>query len=538
MAHPTTWMWFVYNAGAIRCLRVRRRNEGVHETIPMTQFWFNSKAIVTYAVSLLALAEIIDLTIVSVAIPQMMGALGADIDSIAMVTTSYIVAAAVFIPLTGLVIRKYGMKRIFLLSATLFTISSVLCGIATSLPQMICFRILQGVGGAFLPSLAQSYIAQTYSGKDRENMMSLFGLIIVMGPVLGPVLGGALSENLSWRWIFYVNVPICGLGFLLALVFMEKENIEDVKIDYISFLFMAMGIGFLEYFIDEGNRHLWLHSIEMIIILAIALLSLTFFIWRGLLGKSVINFRLFTNFNFIMSCFAIFMFTMIMTGALAYFPTMLQQIYRYPVDTAGYITAPRGIAAIISAPLIPLIVRRIGMKMTMFTGMTTFTLSCFMLANFAPAVSRHHILITVIIQGFAMMAFYIPIMQICFVGFSEALSTDVSGVFNFFRNFSCSVGNSICATIISHQSQINYHNLSSHISPYANGFIWWQQRLPHLSEQLQVGIAEAKILAQGLFLSYLHSYYFFGFLLLCLLWIPFTLKQPAIDDQSHHQLLH
>ena len=358
----------------------------------MSNFWFDSKAIVVYAVGLLALAEIVDLTIVGVAIPQIMGSLGTDLNTVAMVTTSYVVAAAIFIPLSGLVTRKYGMKRVVLVSAALFTISSVLCGIATSLPEMVFFRLMQGMGGAFLPSIAQAYIARSYSGKDAQKMMTLYGLIVVMGPVLGPVLGGALTENLSWRWVFYVNVPIAVPGFLLILFFMEKEITEYVKIDYTSLLFMALGIGCLEYFIDEGNHNNWFDSIEMIIILSISLVSLTFFIWRGLLGKCVTNLHLFKNLNFVLSCFAMFMFMVIVTGALAYFPTMLQQVYLYPVDLAGYITAPRGIAAVIAAPLIPRLANKIGTTFTMFFGALVFSISCFMLAGYGIKISQSYII--------------------------------------------------------------------------------------------------------------------------------------------------
>lgn len=501
--------------------------------MPITNFWFNSKAIVVYAVSLLALAEIVDLTIVAVAIPQIMGALGADLDSIALVTTSYIVAATGFIPLSGIVIRKYGMKRVVLVSAFIFTLSSILCGMATSLMAMIFFRILQGIGGAFLPSVAQSYIANNYSGEERQKMMSLFGLIVVMGPVLGPLLGGALCENMSWRWIFYVNVPICSVGALLVLFFMKKDSVEHIKIDHLSFVFMMLGLGCLEYFIDQGNRHNWLESIQMIIILCVSILSLTFFIWRGLLGKSVANLSLFKNRNFVISCAVMFIFMMMVTGSLAYFPTMLQQVYNYPVDTAGYITAPRGIAAILATPMVPIITNRIGMRITMVLGMFFFAMACFMLAGFAPEVSERYILMTMILQGFSMMCFFVPVLQICFVGFSEDQSSDVSGLFNFFRNFACSVGNSICATIVSHQVQVTYHGMGTYISPYATGFSWWRQNLSNVSEQIQVAIAQGQMMAQGLLVSYLDSYYIFGVLLLLIMWTPLMLKQPKIGGPTH-----
>lgn len=503
----------------------------------MDNIWFNKDSIITYAVSLLALAEIIDLTIVPVAIPQIMGSIGADLDSVAMVTTCYIVAAAVFMPLAGPVIKKFGMKRVILISAFLFTFSSILCGLATSLSAMLLFRVMQGIGGAFLPPVAQAYIAETYKGEKSQQMMTLWGSIIVMGPVIGPVLGGALTENYSWRWIFYVNVPICVISFLLILIFMRNDDArQDVKIDQPSFFFMAIGIGCLEYFLDQGDRYNWFESTNMVVIFAISLLSLFFFAWRGFLGKSVVNFKLFKNVNFSLCCFAMFCFMALSIGSRTYFPTMLQQVYYFQVDTAGYITVPRGVAGIVAALLTPLLVKKIGLRITMFLGVLIYAIACFIMANFGWTFNKNDIIFTMILQGFAMMAFFIPLMQACFIGFSDEESRDASGVFNFFRDFACSVGTSAAATIVSHQMQVNYHDLAKHVSPYSHGFSWWTQSLAHVPEQLQIAIAQAKMMTQGSLISYLDLYYFVGIALLLMLWVPFILKQPDFDTPPPHVL--
>ncbi|HCY38490.1 MAG TPA: MFS transporter, partial [Neisseriales bacterium] len=208
-----------------------------------TSFWLEPRSIVAYAVMLLALAEIIDLTIVAVAVPHIMGSLSANLSEVSLTMTSYIVAAAVCIPLTGLVTRKFGTKKVILVSAILFLFSSVLCGLSTSVTEMVIFRLMQGVGGAFLPSIAQSYISRSFTAEEQPKMMTVYSLIMVMGPILGPIFGGYLAENLSWRWCFYINVPICITSFVLIWRNMKKEVQEPVKIDYISFAFMAFGIG-------------------------------------------------------------------------------------------------------------------------------------------------------------------------------------------------------------------------------------------------------------------------------------------------------
>ncbi len=498
-----------------------------------TSFWLERRTIVAYAVSLLALAEIIDLTIVAVAVPHIMGSLNANLSDVSLTMTSYIVAAAVCIPLTGLVTRKFGTKHVILASAVTFMIASILCGISTSLTEMVLFRLLQGVGGAFLPSIAQSYISRSFTPEEQPKIMTAYSLCIVMGPVLGPILGGVLSESLSWRWIFYINVPICIAGFVLIWKNMENKIEENVKIDYTSFAFMALGVAFLEYFIDEGNSNNWLDSMQMIIVLTTAIILLIFFAWRGILGKSVINFEVFKNVNVMLCCVAMFIFMLLLSASMAYFPTMLQQSFGYPVDTAGLITAPRGLVALFAAPIIAKLMGVVDPRRILFCGLLISAVGSFMLASYAPQVSQFYIICSVIVQGIGMMAFFIPIMQILFIDVSESIHNDISGIFNFFRNMASSVGTSVAATIIAHQMQVTYHDMGSHVSLYDRGYQIWSQSLGNTPEQMKLVIAQANVMGQGAFVSYLDVYFITGVIMLCTLWLPFVLKRPQRGAAIH-----
>ncbi len=500
---------------------------------PNSSFWLEPRTIAAYAVSLLALAEIVDLTIVAVAIPNIMGSLSANLSEVSLTMTSYIVAAAVCIPLTGLVTRKFGTKQVVLASTIMFGVSSILCGMSTSLTQMIIFRLLQGIGGAFLPSIAQSYIAQNFTPEEQPKIMTVYSLCVVMGPIIGPIFGGVLTEHLNWRWVFYVNVPICIAGFMLVLAFMEEKPLEDVKIDYISFLFMALGVGFLEYFIDEGNSNNWFDSFSMIIVLTCSILLIIFFIWRGLLGKSVIKLQIFTNLNFVFSCLTMLIFILMVSASMAYFPTMLQQSFGYPVDTAGIITAPRGLVAFIAAPIVARLTGKFDPRKIMFFGLLTFAISSFMMSKFAPSVGQINVLMVALVQGVGMMAFFIPIMQIVFIDIPPHLQGDASGVFNFFRNIGSSIGTSISSTIISQQMQVTWHDMSGHISPYDRGYQWWSQNLANSPDQIKAAIAQINIMTQGSLVSYLDSFYIFGVCLLLILWLPFILKRPKPGNAGH-----
>lgn len=495
-------------------------------------FWSEDRTIIALALSMMALAEIIDLTIVAVALPNIMGALSANIDEISLTITSYIVAAAIFIPLTGFVTSKFGVKRVALISALLFGISSILCGLATSVTEMVIFRLMQGVGGAFMPSLVQGYIANNFDGAERAKMMTVFSSCVVLGPIIGPVMGGAIAENMNWRWIFYVNVPICVIAFFIIQVLMDDTEIQPVKADYVSFLFMAIGFGCLEYFLDEGNSNNWFESNLLIIVIVSAILFISFFIWRGLLGKSVVNFNLFKHKNFVLSCIAVFVFMILMVGALNFFPTLLQQGYGFPVDTAGYITAPRGLAAFIAAPIFMRLGQKIDPRILMSVGIVLFTFASYILSTFSVVKNMNLIIITSLIQGAGMMGFFVNIMQLTYTNLPAELNSDASGVFNFFRNIGSSIGTSIASTIISHQQQVSWHDMAGHISMHSTTYLNWGKQLIG-TEKIQD--AALQVQQQSFFIANVDVYHYAMLGSLSLFLIPFLLDKPK--PGSHEMMM-
>ena len=503
--------------------------------------WLEPKVIVCYALSLLALAEMIDLTIVTIAVPQIMSSLNTNLDSIAMVATSYIIAAAIFTPLTGIAVKKIGTRKVVLIASSVFGITSVLCGLAETLPEMIVFRLLQGAGGAFLPSIAQGYIEKTFHGTRLEKpMLTVFACILVLGPILGNILGGALTAELNWRFIFFINVPVCVVGFILVLLFMERTQPKTVNFDYSSLFLMALGLGTLEFFIDQGNRYNWFDSMTMVIIFSISMVSILSFIVRGVLGSSVVNFKLFNaqHINFMFNTFGVFCISILITTGMAYFPTMLQQIYNYPVDTAAYITAPRGVAVLLSAPIVLLLSNSIGLRETMLIGIVSFAYGCIMLAHSGPIPNIDQLVLSTVLQGFGLMAIFIPLLQLCNVGVSQDEREDASGVFNFFRIFGVSIGNSLAATLLSHQLNVSHQDLAANISPYANGYGWWAQNLLGTTDEIKVVAANMLVTHQSALISYLDVFYWTGSILLWLCWIPFLLKKPNHEKQGLIGLMH
>lgn len=497
-------------------------------------FWLQTRTILALALSILTLAEIVDLTIVSVALPNIMGALGANLNEISLTITSYIVATAIFIPLTGMVTAKYGVKKVVLVSAFLFGVSSVLCGLASTVGEMVIFRVIQGIGGAFLPSMTQAFIVNEFEGEDRSKVMTIFSSCVVLGPIIGPALGGAIAEHASWRWVFYVNVPICLIGFLVALFLMKdpKDDLESskVKTDYISFIYMAIGIGCLEYFIDEGNQKNWFDSHELIIVLTTAIIFVAFFIWRGLRegGGTVVNFRVFKYRNYVLCCLAVWLFMITIIGALGFFPTLLQQGYGFPVDTAGYITAPRGIASFMAAPIFMYLSRKIDGRVLMLSGLGVFAISTYMLTTFSVVFNSKLILLTVMLQGVGMMGVFTQLMQLSYTNIPPQYNSDAAGIFNFFRNIGNSVGTSIASTIISRQQQVSWHDMASKLSLHKSSqYLTWSGHFPIKSAAPVV--ASMQVQSQAFVIANLDVFYlsFVGIFLIA--WIPFLLDKPSKD---------
>lgn len=498
-------------------------------------FWSEPRSIVAIAVCFLALAEIIDLTIVAVAIPHLMGALGCNIQEVSLVTTSYIVSAAVFIMLTGYVSSRFGSKKVILISSIIFGVSSILCGLATNLSSMVFFRLLQGMGGAFLPAMAQGYIGGNFNEKERPAMMSILTLTMVMGPIIGPIIGGYLVETYNWRWIFFVNVPICLIAFLVILFKMKESKTAEVHFEGISFIFMTVGFGCLEYFIDEGNNNDWFNSHKLIIILLVGLTSILFFIWRGLLGKSVVSFKVFTNLNFILCCFYTFVFKGLISVSLAFYPTLMQDGYGFPVDLAGFITAPRGIFAILGALIATRLCKKYDKRLVLYIGIVLFSGATCLESNFGTNWNLWSQLASSALIGFAMSTTFVVILQVVFIGINQSLSNDAAGVFNFFRNIGSSVGTSLASTIISQQQQVSWNDMISHLNPFNPVLQQVQNSIPNnLPLNGQIQILSEMVQTQAFLLANIDVFHFVSVAVLILAIIPPFLTKPERGITKTH----
>lgn len=484
-------------------------------------FWLQKRSIVCYATCLLALAEVINLTIVAVALPNLMGALGANIDDISLTLTSYMVSAAICMPMSGMVVNKFGMRRVALISTLIFSICTVMCGLSTSLNEMVIYRALQGIGGAFFPAMSQSYIIGNFNEEERGKMMSVLTTTLVTGPIIGPTFGGYLVQNINWSWIFYVNLPLLLFAFIVIFFMMKETTLEDVKIDYLSFVFLAIGVGALELFIDQGNTYMWFQSYTMTGIFGIAILFLTYFFWRAAKGYSVINLAVFKDWNFSLCCIFLFLYYLVCNAFMTYLPDVLQTIWGYQVDTSGYLLAPRGILCILFTPLVLKIGTKINSKLLLIVCCLTYVVGqiIFCFINTSPDLAA--LFLSQVFVSFSIVCCMAILYNTAYLRMPKHLTNDAAGVFNFFRTFSGSVGASITATLVTVNSQVSWHDMAAHVSFYNHGFNFIMSNAVHkLSTYQLLVLSSWSINRQSTLLAYISVFVIFSVAGLLLCFIP------------------
>jgi MFS transporter, DHA2 family, multidrug resistance protein len=492
----------------------------------MTSIWIEKRTIVAMALSLLALAQILDVTIVGVALTHIMGEIGANTYEASWILTSYIIAAAICMPLSGIVAKKFGRKRVILVSCAGFALCSILCGISTTLGWIVAFRFLQGISGAFIPSLAQGYMVDNFSESERPGIMSMYGAATVIGPILGPILGGVITFHFDWPWIFYINVPVCIVSFFIILRQMKETRKINISVDYISFLFLAVGITLIGVFLNAGNRYDWFDSRLITISLICGAVFLAFFLWRAVIGKSVLDFRIFRHKNFVMSCLFKMVFACLFYSLVSFLPLILENLYLYQIDTTGFVLAPRGIAALLAMLIVARICKRFDLRYILMCAIGVNILACYLYTCFTPNQSITFLILPLIMQGFATTFFSVPLMLLAYYNFPKELSNSAGGIYSFFKMLGASIGTTIGATLLTRLNQVNWNDLSKNITPWSDVYRGWMQSLPKdIDFETKFAIVAETVHKSAGFLSYIDLSYYVMLGSIVLLFVPLLYKK-------------
>jgi DHA2 family multidrug resistance protein len=424
--------------------------------------------LITISVMLATIMQALDATIANVALPRMQGTLSATQDEMGWVLTSYIVAAAITIPLTGWLSGEFGRRVVFLASIFIFTTASAMCGIAESLPQMVLFRFLQGVGGAALVPLSQAVLLDINSRQDLGRAMSIWGIGVTMGPIFGPALGGWLTEDYSWRWVFYINLPIGVLTFAgLFFALPESRNAQSSHFDFLGFSSLSVSVASLQLMLDRGQLLDWFSSREITLEAIIASMAFYIFLVHTFsYPRPFLNPALFMDRNFVASNIFIFLVGVILFATLALLPPMLQNQMQYPVILTGLVTAPRGIGTLLGMVIVGRLTTRVDVRVTIAVGLVLTAYSLWQMTRFSLLMDTWPILISGLVQGVGLGLVWVPISTVAFSTLPAAMRNEGTALFNLIRNIGSSVGISVVVFLLTQNTQRLHASLAEHITPY------------------------------------------------------------------------
>ena len=469
-----------------------------------------NRGMITASIMLANIMQGVDNTIANVALPHIQGSLSASQDQIAWVLTSYIVAAAITMPLTGWLAGRFGIKWIFLISVIGFTVASAACGAATSLSQLVLFRGLQGVCGAGLIPLSQATLLQINPPERHGTAMAVFGAGTIVGPIMGPALGGWLTYEFSWRWIFYVNLPIgilCTLGILVFI--RETRNVHREGFDFFGFATLSLGVGAVQLMLDRGELKDWFHSTEIWIEATIAGLSLYLFTVHTVTAgeRSFLNRDLLRSPNFIAGTVMMFCVGAIMSGTLALLPSMLQNLMNYPALTTGLVMAPRGFGTMVAMFVVGRMINRVDNRLIILVGFLLTALSMWQMCRFSLHMGPTPVVISGIVQGFGLGCTFVPLNIIALSTLPRHILTQGTALRSLMRNLGGSIGISVLVAALAENTQIVHSRLVEGLRP-DNPLAQAPYLAPQFSLTIPGGVAalNAEVTRQAAMVAYINDF--------------------------------
>jgi len=430
--------------------------------------------LITASVILATVLQTVDLTIANVALPHIGGSLSASYEEIEWVLTSYIVASAIMMPLAAWLAGRYGRKKVLVVSIVGFTVSSMLCGAAHSIDQIVLFRFLQGASGAGLIPLCQAVLLDINPPERHGRAMSLWGQGVVLGPMVAPVVGGWLTDNYSWRWVFYINAPLGVVATLGIVAYVAETRPRYARFDFLGFGALAVAVAALQLLLDRGQLRDWFDSTEIRLEAFVAIAAFYVFVVQTLTARSsFVSPGLFRNRNFTVASFLIFVVGMVLLATLALLPPLLEDLLGFPVTAAGVAMIPRGLGNLISATLAGHLIGRIDSRAIIATGLGLIALALAMMCGYSTQMPQQLVWSSTFLQGLGTGLAYVTLATVAFSTLGPHSRSESTSIFNLVRNIGSSIGIAATQTLFTRNTQIVHAQLAAHIVPYGG-----QIRLP------------------------------------------------------------
>jgi DHA2 family multidrug resistance protein len=504
--------------------------------------------IIALAVTLATFMEVLDTSIANVALPHIAGSLSAGTDESTWVLTSYLVSNAIVLPLSGWVSSIIGRKRFYMTCVAIFTVSSLLCGFAPNLGMLIFFRVLQGAGGGGLQPSEQAILADTFPPAKRGMAFAVYGIAVVMAPAIGPTLGGWITDNYTWRWIFFVNIPVGILSLLLTsrLIqdppYLKRKKLSELKVDYIGLGFVALGLGTLQIVLDKGQRDDWFESHFILILSLISAASLLFVIfWEWRQKDPVIDLDLFKERTFASANLMMFMLGFALLGSTLMLPLFMQTLLGYTAEQAGMALSPGGFTIMLLMPLVGFLLSRYDARRLMAFGLVVLSFSLFHMTSFDLGVDFRTVVFARMIQSAGMAFLFVPINTAAYAYLPREKNNAASGLMNLARNIGGSVGISVVTTMLDRRAQYHQHRLSSHLSRSNPQF---QSLLQGMARTLEArgfsaadamhkayGLVQSTLFRQANMLAYIDNFWLLGAAILAMIPLVFLMKRPPTGGE-------
>jgi len=487
--------------------------------------------------------QVLDSTIANVALPHMQASLGAAADTITWVLTSYIAASAVATPLTGWLADKFGRRKLFLAAIVGFVATSMMCGAAQSLNQMVIFRMMQGASGAFLVPLGQAYLLDAYPRSLHAKAMAWWGVGVMVGPIMGPLLGGWLTDNFDWRWVFYVNLPVGGLTLIGALAFLRETPQTHRRFDLLGFVMLSIALLAFQVMLDRGQQIDWFESWEVRIEAMIAASAFWVFgVHTFKKGDGILNMALIRDRNCATGFVFIFIVGMMMVATTALLPPMLQGLFGYPVLTTGMVLAPRGLGTMLGMMLMGQIVGKVDPRLLLLCGLAMTGTSMYWMSQFSPQMDMQPVVVSGLLQGFGLGFMFVPLNTIAFATLDARHRTDAASFYSLLRNIGGSIGVSIVIGTLARQVQVAHADIGGTLTPFSVPFAGdnLTQALGPTGDTVMV-MLNAAVTAQAAMIGYIDVFRMLMWLTVAVLPLMLFLRPPAkiqpADDEAAHMVM-